>query len=125
MAKGAVRGLVGSFEREAIRPHLGGHFDRCLRVTHLQVDLPRCRIALHVLAKPGEGSPVFGDDTHQDQHCEHPGIGPEVVPEVVVTAVLPTEDRIRFRHDLFDVAVPHPGPDRLASGLGDDLSHRP
>jgi len=30
MAKGAVRGLVGSFEREAIRPHIAGHFDQLL-----------------------------------------------------------------------------------------------
>ena len=30
MAKGAARGLVGSFEREAIRPHIAGHFDQLL-----------------------------------------------------------------------------------------------
>jgi uncharacterized protein (DUF1800 family) len=30
MVKGAVRGLTGSFEREAIRPHIGGHFDQLL-----------------------------------------------------------------------------------------------
>jgi uncharacterized protein (DUF1800 family) len=30
MAKGAARGLVGAFEREAIRPHIGGHFEQLL-----------------------------------------------------------------------------------------------
>jgi uncharacterized protein (DUF1800 family) len=30
MAKGAARGLVGAFEREAIRPHIAGSFERLL-----------------------------------------------------------------------------------------------
>jgi uncharacterized protein (DUF1800 family) len=30
MAKASVRGLVGSFEREAIRPHIAGHFEHLL-----------------------------------------------------------------------------------------------
>ncbi len=31
MAKASVRGLVGAFEREAIRPHIGGRFEDLLR----------------------------------------------------------------------------------------------
>ena len=36
LAKGSVRGVVGAFEREAIRPHIGGSFDTLLQaaVTH-------------------------------------------------------------------------------------------
>ena len=36
MAKASARGLVGAFEREAIRPHIGGRFEDLLRaaVTH-------------------------------------------------------------------------------------------
>ncbi len=30
LAKGATRGLVGAFEREAIRPHIAGHFEQLL-----------------------------------------------------------------------------------------------
>ena len=36
LAKGSARGVVGAFEREAIRPHIGGSFDTLLQaaVTH-------------------------------------------------------------------------------------------
>ena len=30
MVKGAARGMIGAFEREAIRPHIGGHFEPLL-----------------------------------------------------------------------------------------------
>jgi uncharacterized protein (DUF1800 family) len=37
MAKASVRGMVGAFEREAIRPHIGGRFETLLKaaVTHV------------------------------------------------------------------------------------------
>ncbi len=35
MAKASVRGLVGAFEREAIRPHIGGRFEDLLRAAVL------------------------------------------------------------------------------------------
>ena len=40
-AKGSARGVVGSHEREAIRPHIGGHFETLLRAAVLHAGMLR------------------------------------------------------------------------------------
>ena len=53
-----------------------------------------------------------------------PGVGPVVVPEVVVARMLAAEEGVGVGHDGLDVRVAHPGPHRDAAALADDLRHR-
>ena len=41
VAKGSVRGIAGAFEREAIRPHIGGNFSSLLRAAVLHAGMLR------------------------------------------------------------------------------------
>ena len=41
LSKGSVRGLVGAFEREAIRPHIAGNFAELLRAAVLHIGMLR------------------------------------------------------------------------------------
>ena len=91
---------------------VGHPLDDRLGVVDGDVDLARGGVALERLAQLGQRLVGLGQQLEHDQGGDDAGVGPEVVGEVVVAAVLAAEDGARLGHHRLDERVADPGAHR-------------
>ena len=131
VARTEIEPPVAHVDREAVETilhavavHDGHALDHRERIGDTGVDLARLRVAVVRLAQLGERRARLRQLLEHDERGDDAGVGPEVLPEVVVRGVLAAEHRVGVGHDLLHERVADAALDRLAAELADHLGPR-